>query len=136
MAKGLGEEPLIGKGSNCGEMIVAGEILLKTEKDLLRGRGGVVEAGWRSRFGVEESMNGEWRGGYKWTILWVAEKGGKNTRKKAQKLENEGEGRRMKVIPPPQEALTRKQWNTTKDVVGKPVGLWWELVPGERSRRW
>jgi hypothetical protein len=39
----------------------------------------------------------------------VAEKGGKNTRKKAQKLENEGEGRRMKVIPPPQEALTRKQ---------------------------
>jgi hypothetical protein len=49
----------------------------------------------------EEATNGRYCGWRK--------KREKNTRKKAQKLENEGEGRRMKVISPLQEALTRKR---------------------------
>jgi hypothetical protein len=56
-------------------------------------------------------------------------------KKKAQKLGKEWEGRRMKAIPPPQEALTRRRWSITKGAVGKPLGFWWELLYGERSRK-
>jgi hypothetical protein len=57
---------------------------------------------------MDVSLDGGWQGGYRWTILWVAERGEKH-KEKNTKLENEGEGRSMKAIPPPQEALTRRQ---------------------------
>jgi hypothetical protein len=39
---------------------------------------GEVEAGWCSRFGVVESMDGGWRGGYRLVVLRVAEMGEKH----------------------------------------------------------
>jgi hypothetical protein len=74
-----------GKGNNRYEMIVTREILSKTKKDLLRGGGGVVEAGWHSKFGVEKSMNSGWWEGYKWMVLWVAKRDKKKKKKRQEK---------------------------------------------------